>query len=414
MADSDTAAMLQQLRIDRRDEPTGSRTGLWIVSAIVAVLVLGAGAWALFLRDDATVVQTASARAIGGGVQNASVLDATGYVVARRMATVSAKITGKVLEVRIEEGQRVEEGEVMARLDPVDAQAQYDLAAAQLAASRSQIDSLGAQLREAEANVKRLQALIERKLAPASQLDAAVAQRDSLRAQKITAERNAKVAGESLAIAQNGLDNTVVRAPFAGVVIAKAAQPGEIVSPLSAGGGFTRTGIGTVVDMDSLEVEVDVNEAFIGRVSPGMPVQATLNAYADWKIPAEVIAIIPAADRGKATVRVRVALKEKDSRIVPDMGVRVSFLEQAAPASAENTPKGVLVPSAAILRRDGQSIAYTIKDGHAVAQQLELGRSLGNDREVLAGLAAGQRVIVDPPAQLAEGSAVREAEAKKP
>jgi len=206
------------------------------------------------------------------------------------------------------------------------------------------------------------------------------------------------------------VDNTIVRAPFAGVVIAKAAQPGEIVSPLSAGGGFTRTGIGTIVDMDSLEIEVEVGEAFIGRVQPKMPVEATLNAYPDWKIPAEVIAIIPAADRGKATVKVRVALKQKDPRIVPDMGVRVSFLEAARPAVA--TKPGVLAPSDSIVQRDGTDVAFVVTDlkedaGLARQRELKLGRTLGDDREVLEGLSGGETVVVEPSERLADGVRVR-------
>ena len=406
--------LLHELKIDRRPEPPASRTGLWITLGIVAVLLALAAAWWFLLRDNRMEVTTAPVVAIGqSGGGNTSVLDATGYVVARRMATVSSKITGRVQEVLIEEDQHVAEGEVMARLDPVDAQAQHDLAEAQLAAARSQIDSLGAQLREAEANVTRLKALIDRKLVPQSQYDQAVAQRDSLKAQKTTAQRNAKVAAESLAIAGNGLDNTIVRAPFAGVVIAKAAQPGEIVSPLSAGGGYTRTGIGTIVDMDSLEVEVDVNEAFIGRVQPGMPIQATLNAYPDWKIPGDVIAIIPTADRGKATVKVRVGLDTKDSRIVPDMGVRVSFLEESQPVVADQPKPGVLVPASAVVRRDGQPVAFTISNDAAQLHALTLGRSLGNDREVMNGLSAGQRVITNPPEDIADGSAVRDAAGSK-
>jgi RND family efflux transporter MFP subunit len=201
------------------------------------------------------------------------------------------------------------------------------------------------------------------------------------------------------------LDDTIVRAPFAGVVIAKAAQPGEIVSPLSAGGGFTRTGIGTIVDMDSLEVEVEVGEAFIGRVHPKMPVEATLNAYPDWKIPAEVIAIIPAADRGKATVKVRVALKQKDARIVPDLGVRVAFLEAARPATTVRP--GVLAPAAAIVQREGKDIAFVVANGKAQQREVSLGRTLGEDREVLAGLAGGDTVVIDPPQKLADGARVQ-------
>ncbi len=406
---STSADLLKELRIDRSaPPPSPSRRGAWIALAIGAgVAVLALAGWAL-LRDDAIEVRTAQVVAIGSsGGSSASVRDASGDVVARRMATVSSKITGKVREVLIEEGQQVQAGQVMATLDPIDADAQRDLAAAQVGAARSQIAGVQAQLREAEANVARLGGLVRQQLVSRSQYDQAIAQRDALRAQLNTAQRNAQVASGGLHIATLGVDNTVVRAPFAGVVIAKAAQPGEIVSPLSAGGGFTRTGIGTIVDMDSLEVEVDVGEAFIGRVQPKMPVEATLNAYPDWKIPAEVIAIIPTADRGKATVKVRIALKQRDARIVPDMGVRVSFLERAQPVAAQQKDPGVLAPAAAIVLRDGDDVAFVVSDDKARRRTLKLGRTLGDDREVLEGLAGGDRVVLDPPEDLADGAQLR-------
>jgi RND family efflux transporter MFP subunit len=296
----------------------------------------------------------------------------------------------------------------MATLDPVDANAQRDLSAAQLAAARSQAVGVQAQLREAEANATRLGSLVQQQLVSKSQYDQAIAARDALRAQLTTAQRNAQVAGDQLRIAENGQDNTIVRAPFAGVVIAKAAQPGEIVSPLSAGGGFTRTGIGTIVDMDSLEVEVDVGESYIGRVQPKMPIEATLNAYPDWKIPGEVIAIIPTADRGKATVKVRVALNVRDPRIVPDMGVNVSFLEASKPAAAQAPPRGVRVPAAAIVQRDGADVAFAMAGEDKVElRKIEVGRTLGDDRQVVSGLSAGDSVVLDPPATLEDGSRVR-------
>jgi RND family efflux transporter MFP subunit len=412
---SSNADLLNSLRIDRSaPPPPASRKGLWIALAVIAALALIAtAAWLFFTRDQGVAVETATVTDTGGsGGAATSVLDASGYVVARRMATVSAKITGKVREVLIEEGQRVEEGQVMATLDPIDADAQRELSASQLQAARSQATGVQARLREAEANAARLSRLVGQQLVSKAQYDQAVAERDALRAELITAQRNAKVASDSLHISDLGVDNTIVRAPFAGVVTAKAAQPGEIVSPLSAGGGFTRTGIGTVVDMDSLEIEVEVGEAFIGRVKPKMPVEATLNAYPDWKIPAEVIAIIPAADRGKATVKVRVALKQKDPRIVPDMGVNVSFLEAARPADAP-ARRGVRVPSAAIVQRDGGDVAFAVTGDdadRAELRALKLGRALGGDREVLSGLSAGETVVLDPPAELQDGGKVRRAE----
>ncbi|MEO6365859.1 MAG: efflux RND transporter periplasmic adaptor subunit [Luteimonas sp.] len=403
-----SADLLKELRIDRSPAPPPPRRGLWIALIVLAVIaMLALAGWAVFGRGKDIEVRTATAVAIGNGGGSASVLDATGYVVARRMATVSSKITGKVREVLIEEGQRVEAGEVMATLDPIDANAQRDLAASQMSASRSQVAQVQAQLREAEANAARLAGLVRQQLVSKSQYDQAIAQRDALRAQLSGAQRNVQVAGDQLRIAGLSVDNTVVRAPFAGVVIAKAAQPGEIVSPLSAGGGFTRTGIGTIVDMDSLEVEVDVGEAFIGRVQSKMPVEATLNAYPDWKIPAEVIAIIPTADRGKATVKVRIALKQKDPRIVPDMGVRVSFLEKATPAVANAPKPGVLVPAAAIVSRDGADVAFVVAEEKAQRRTLRLGRTLGEDREVLDGVAGGEDVVLDPSDDLADGASVR-------
>ncbi len=202
------------------------------------------------------------------------------------------------------------------------------------------------------------------------------------------------------------MDNTIVRAPFAGIVTSKAAQPGEIVSPLATG-GYTRTGIGTIVDMESLEVEVEVGESYIGRVQPKMPVEIVLNAYPDWRIPGEVIAIIPAADRGKATVKVRVALKEKDARIVPDMGVRVSFLEAAQPAG-EQKPQGVRVPAGAIVQRDGAEVAFVLGDEDVVEQRaIKPGIAMGKDRQVLSGLTAGETVVLDAPETLQDGDAVR-------
>jgi RND family efflux transporter MFP subunit len=371
---------------------------------LVPLMVMG---WMLFGRDAGAKVQTATVTAIGGGGgAGASVLDATGYVVARRMATVSAKITGKVREVMIEEGQRVEEGQVMATLDPIDANAQRELTAAQLGAAQSDTQRVQAQLKEAEVNATRLSSLVKQQLVSKSQYDQAVASRDSLRAQLLTAQRNVKVAQDSLRISDLGVDNTIVRAPCAGVVTAKAAQPGEIVSPLATG-GFTRTGIGTIVDMDSLEIEVDVGESFIGRVQPKMPVEAVLNAYPDWKIPAEVIAIIPTADRGKATVKVRIAIKTRDARIVPDMGVRVSFLEAAKPDQPKQTKPSAMIPANALAQRDGKDVAFVVNDDKVAQTQVSLGRKLGEDREVTAGLSGGETVVLDPPDSLKDGSRVR-------
>jgi RND family efflux transporter MFP subunit len=406
---NDNAQLLRELRIDRREAPPPARSRLpWILGVVAVLLLVGAGAW-WATRGGAPEVRTATARAIGAGASGpASVLDASGYVTARRQATVSSKITGKVVEVMVEEGMRVEEGQVLARLDTLDAGAQRALAQSQLEAARAQLQEIRTQLALAEKTLVRQRELVARKLVAQSQFDQVQSERDALAARVATAQRNVQVAQDSLALGEIGVDNTVVRAPFAGVVTVKAAQPGEMISPISAGGGFTRSGIATIVDMDSLEVQVDVNESFIGRVQPRQPVEAVLNAYPQWKIPAEVIAIVPTADRGKATVKVRIALKEKDARIVPEMGVRVSFLEarQTQAADAPPPPSGVLIPASAVTSRDGAQLVFVVREGRVSAQKITVGRSLGDDREITDGLKAGDVVVLAPPEVLADGDAV--------
>ncbi|MGE4071755.1 MAG: efflux RND transporter periplasmic adaptor subunit [Lysobacterales bacterium] len=402
--------LLGQLQIDRsaRDEapPRSGGVPWWVLLLVIAV---GAGAWWFLGRAPAAIsVKTALVQAASAAPVSSSVLDASGYVVARRQATVSSKVTGKVETVLIEEGMRVEEGQILATLDDTQQSAQLALSQAQLSSARSQLAEIEASLRQAQADYQRQQEIYARKLGTAAQLDAARAAAETLSARLASQRRQIKVAEESLALSQVSMDDTVVRAPFAGVIIAKAAQPGEMISPISAGGGFTRTGIGTVVDMDSLEVEVDVNEAFIGRVQDGMPIEATLNAYPDWKIPGDVIAVIPAADRTKATVRVRVSLGVKDPRIVPEMGVRVRFLESRAKADEPKKPQlsGVLVPRSAVVEAEGKARVYVVENERASLREVSAGATIADFRNITAGLVAGQTVIVDPPADLADGAAV--------
>lgn len=393
--------MLQQLRIDRSRDTARRRRPRWLVPVIIlAVLVLG---WLVLagMRPVEVGVATARSAAQAGP---ASVLDASGFVYARRQATVSSKITGRVQEVLIEEGMRVEEGQVMARLDPADAQAQDALARAQAEAARTQLGEIQANLALAERTLGRDEQLGQRQLVSGAQVDQSRAQRDALRARLRNARQQVAVAEDQLAVAALGLENTVIRAPFDGVVIEKAAQPGEMISPVSAGGGFTRTGIGTIVDMASLEVEVDVNEAYIGRVQPGMLVNGVLNAYPDWTIPGEVIAIIPAADRSRATVRVRVRLHSDDPRIVPDMGLRVSFLEEAD-AGAEPL-QGVWLPARAIVEDEAGAAVYVVREGRAQRTPVQLGESRDADRLVVAGVEDGEQVVLGPPERLRDGSRV--------
>jgi RND family efflux transporter MFP subunit len=406
----ETRALLEELRIDRGPYRPRRRRGLYALVA-VALLAAGGALWYTVARAGRPTVRVAVARVASDGAGAASVLDASGYVTARRQATVSAKITGKVVDVLIEEGMRVEEGAVLARLDDTEARAQLARARAEVSAARSAVGEIRAQLEQTERDYERQRRLYERELVAAQSLDAALAQRDMLRARLVNAQERIAVAEELVRVAEVDLDNTVIRAPFPGVVVAKAAQPGEMISPISAGGGFTRTGIGTLVDMDSLEVQVDVNEAFINRVTPDQPVEATLNAYPEWKIPGSVIAIIPTADRGKATVKVRIAIKVKDPRIVPDMGVRVAFLG-GQPERAAKGATAVLVPVTAIRTEGNQAVVFVHAGDRVQRRTVTLGADSGGQRQVLSGVRDGERVIVSPPPSLRDGDPVRIAEGR--
>ena len=339
---TDQTSLLNQLRLDR--EPSAPESSAWRSRLMIGVLVIATAAAAVagmrFAAAPAEQVEPGVAAAeesappmspYSAAAPVASILDASGYVVARRAATVSAKITGKVVAVLIEEGQRVETGEVIARLDDANARAQMAQAAAQVEQQRANLTAVSVALDNARPTFDRNQRQYAAKVISAQSFDDAKAGYDAARANHAVAARVLAVAEANLAVMQRALDDTVVRAPFGGIVTVKAAQEGEMVSPISAGGGFTRTGIGTIVDMESLEVEVDVSENFISRVATAQPVAITLNAYPDRRIAGRVIAIIPTADRAKATVKVRVGFDERDAGVLPEMGARVAFLSGDTP-----------------------------------------------------------------------------------
>jgi len=402
-------ALLHQLRIDRglREEVTEVRRWPWIVGGALVLVLIGVGVWLMKSRHADIVVHTAMAQPMVSGGPSTSVLDATGYVTARREATVSAQITGKLSEVLIEEGDHVQVGQVLGRLDDTSQRAALAQAEAQLHSAQALLVQFQAQLAQDQRDVKRAEDLVLRKLVSEQAVEQARTLVDTQSAQLEQQRKQIDLAAANVRSAQVQLDYCTVRAPFTGVVIAKAAQVGEIVSPLSAGGGFTRTGIGTLVDMDSLEIEVDVNEAYINRVQPKQPVASVLNAYPDWKIPSHVIAIIPTADRSKATVKVRIGLDLKDDRIVPDMGVRVSFLEEQKHVEQDaRPPRGVLVPTAALRREGTTDTLFVLKDGKAQRRTVTLGGAFGNSRQVESGVSPGEAVIVDAPAELKDDAAV--------
>ncbi|MDP2326307.1 MAG: efflux RND transporter periplasmic adaptor subunit [Gammaproteobacteria bacterium] len=412
---ADKASLLDQLRIDR-GAPTqsgGGRRGIWVAGGVTGLVVIVVVGWLTLSRPGGIPVRVAVAAPAPGSAANgagtgASMLDASGYVVARRQATVSSKVTGKVVEISIEEGQQVEINEVMARLDDSNARAAVDFARAQLQQSEASLAAARTAYENAKPLHERNADLVGKGFVSQTDFENSKASYDASESGLSVAIRAVEVASASLTIAQRALDDTVVRAPFAGVVTVKAAQPGEIVSPISAGGGFTRTGIGTIVDMDSLEVEVDVSENFISRVHAGQPATIKLNAYPDWTISGEIIAVIPTADRAKATVKVRVGFEKKDPRILPQMGARVSFLDNAAPATA-GAPRpapGVLVQADAVQASGETGVVFVIRANKLERRTVRLGARNGDEQTILSGLSSGDRLAVGDFTKFGDGAEV--------
>jgi len=397
-----------ELKIDRSSVPDGAGGRRWFVLPVL--LLAGFAVWWFFLRGQsgAIAVETETVRRPPSIAAANSVLDASGYVTARREATVSAETTGKVVEVMVEEGMIVEAGQIVARLDDTIQQAQTQLARAQEQSARAGLVETEAQLRAARLERDRLRDLAGRKLTSVASLDAAEANYDALAARLETGRENVKVAERNVELSENSLAHTVIRAPFGGVVVSKDAQPGEMISPISAGGGFTRTGICTIVDMDSLEIEVDVNEAYIGRVTKGQRVSATLDAYPDWQIPAEVIAIVPTADRQKATVRVRIGFLQRDPRILRDMGAKVAFLGVEAPAERQDELQGVMVSRDALQSDDRGDFVWRISGEVVERQSVRIGGARDRERiPVLEGLSIGDTIVRSSDRPLQPGQKIR-------
>jgi len=403
---NDKTALLGQLKIDRDAMPQQRGRGKWILLGLAAVAA-AAGAYFAFKPAAAIPVKAAPVIAITSATSASSVLDASGYVIARRQATVSSKVTGKVVELLIEEGMPVTQGQVLARLDDSNTRAQVLLSQSQLDAARAQLAEIRVQLVDGQRQLKRSKELHERKLVSDAAVENAQATVDGLQARLESAQENVKVAERNVGLYRQQVDDMVVRAPFPGVITVKNAQVGEMISPLSAGGAGTRTGIGTLVDMDSLEIEVDVNENFINRVQSGQRVEAVLNAYPDWKIPCAVIAVIPTADRSKATVKVRIGIQAKDSRIIPDMGVRVSFLpEDQGESAAADSPKGVLIPAEAVKDEGGTKVVFVIAGDTVERRAIGVGGERGGQVHVVAGLSAGERVALGDLSKLSDGTRI--------
>lgn len=409
----DTKPNLDDLRIERREE-SSSGSKRWIV--VVVVLLIGASAAGFWWKSKGSVVEvkTVAARAISSGGADSSsasgaALNASGYVTARRQATVSSKVTGKVVEVLLEEGMRVKEGQVVARLD--DSNVKTSLAAARAAyeSQKAVVEETRALLKRAELDLERTKSLAREQVATQADLDRAEADERSLRARLERQERDVTVAERQVQIWEQQLDDMIIRAPFSGVVTSKDAQPGEMISPISGGGRFTRSGIGTIVDMDSLEFEIDVNESYIGQVKPGQTAEARLDAYPEWRIPAKVIAIIPTADRSKSMFKVRVGFERGDPRVLPEMRVSVAFRGDEPKPGAGAAARLVALPKSALLEDAGKDVVFVASSGKAERRAVTVSGTGSTASEVLvsAGISSGERVVVDPKG-LADGTRIKE------
>ena len=393
---------LSALRIDERARRAPRRLGWRTIAAGLVVLLAVVAGLFFALGDKAPEVEVATVRADKGG--RAALLNASGYVTPRQRATIAAKITARVNEIYVDEGMQVEPGLVLARLDDSDARARLISAMAERAATAATLGDLHVNLENAERELKRIEELWDKKLVAEQNRDQAKMAVDSFKARIVLAREQVTAAEARVKVAQQDLDNCTVRAPFGGIVVSKDAQRGEMVSPVSAGGGFTRTGIATIVDMASLGIEVDVNESYIARVKANQPVTAVLDAYPDWQIPAKVRTVIPTADRQKATVKVRATFDRLDPRILPDMGVKVTFLGgESAPSAAGR----VLVSRAALVDDGGTTVVFVHRDGKVERRAVRLGQARGNDHEVVAGLSDGEQVVTTGAKQLRDGQSVR-------
>ena len=397
---------LAALHIDRQPDRPGLGRWLGWILFLVVLGTAGAAAWRWVTRERPVEVEVATVTERAAGTQ-AAVLNASGYVTARRRATISSKITGKVIEVNVEEGKAVKEGQVLARLDDSTPKAYLALALAQAESARRAVNENEVHLVQARLVLGRVAELAKSRVVSQAEVDQAKSEVDATEARINALREQINVADRQVELQRTDLDNTIIRAPFSGIAISKDAQPGEMVSPVSAGGGFTRTGICTIVDMRSLEIDVDVNESYINRVRPAQQVSAVLDAYPDWQIPAHVITMVPTADRQKATVLVRIGFEKLDPRILPDMGVKVTFLrepdEVATPAAARPT---ALVPKVAIRAENENNFAFVVVGEAVERRAVKVGGADGDRVEVLAGLQAGDRVVVFPPPDLMDGTKV--------
>jgi RND family efflux transporter MFP subunit len=401
-------ADLGSLRIHDRHR-SGGKTGkrLGYASAVLGAIVIIAGlAFAFRNQTPAVEVVTAQKPEAGG---RSAILNASGYVTPRRRATIAAKITGRVTGVFFDEGTHVHAGQLLATLDDSDTKRALDSAKADRDASQAAIADFQVQLKFAQIQLRRADQLQKAGVQTQEQLDSASTNADSLKAKIELAKQQVQSSEARIREAQQAVDNCVINAPYDGIVVSKDAQVGEMVSPISAGGGFTRTGIATIVDMNSNEIEVDVNESYIARVKDRQKVTAILDAYPNWEIPSHVRTVIPTADRQKATVKVRISFDKLDPRILPDMGIKVTFLsdEPVKKVDAAAPVVVALLPADAVHDESGKKVVFLVKNDRLERRAVSVGTTQGSQTEILSGIVAGDAVVVKGPANMQDGLAVQ-------
>jgi len=372
---------------------------------VLLVVVIAVGVWSL-TRDRAVEVRTAVAEA-RGGVKGSAGLTANGYVVARTKASVSSKVPGRLAYLGVEEGDRVREGAVFARLEAAEYEAAVRQSASEVLAAEASAIEANAQQAQAERALQRAQRLHADSLISEQTYEDAVTALETARARVRAAEARLEAARQANASMRANLENTVIRAPFSGTVLRKDAEVGEVVAPAVAGGGLTRGAVVTMADLSTLEVEVDINESYIGNIRHEQPAEIVLDAYPGVRFAGHVRQIVPTADRQKATVLVRVAIDSEDARIMPEMGARVVFQEAITTESSEPLQPRIHVPAAAVRNEGGEDVVWVLVDGRARRRVVEAGPVMGDAREVRSGLTAGEMIILDPPAGLTDGSRAR-------
>src|SRR5437667_6234176 len=401
---------LGSLRIHDGQRSEGGMGKRIVYAAIPVLLFAGIVVAAFAFRNQKAVVEVAPAsRADSAGPQTA--LNASGYITPRRRATIAAKITGRVTGVFFDEGTRVKEGQLLATLDDADAKRALDSAKADRDAAHAAIADYEVQLRNSQILHRRAEQLQQAGVQTQEALDNATTAVDSLKAKIVLARQQVAASEARIGVAQQAVDNCTIRAPFAGIVVSKDAQVGEMVSPISAGGGFTRTGIATIVDMHSNEIEVDVNESYIAKVAAGQEVTATLDAHPDKPFPANVRTVMPTADRQKATVKVRITITNLEDFILPDMGVKVAFLEDEPRPSADRSkdkgPQAVaFIPKGAVRSDSNTSFVFLVRDGKVERRAVSVGIDRGTDVAILAGVTPGGSLVVKGPENLRDGDKV--------